>query len=138
MATLTDQEITDLRKQLADSQAQIRTMEAQNNRILATATVALVLKEAGVTVRPSLLDRVCAFPTMKEGKVDLDWAKAVAEDLMDGAEAGGRVSGMGEGGSRTREADARRGADEDKAFKESLAELGVPQAGLDYAMKGGR
>jgi hypothetical protein len=114
--------------------ARVAVMEAQQNRILAMATVGMLLKEAGVEVKPSLIQRVCESPKMdSDGTVNKAWAKETADDLSEVGEAGGRVHGMGDG-ARTKEADAK----ENESFKESMKSLGVPEAGLQYAMTLGR
>lgn len=132
----TEAEVTALQTELTTLRAQNKVMEAQQNKILATATVSMLLREAGVEVKASILNRVCENPTMKEGKVCPEWAKAVATDLADVAESAGGVRGMGEGGQRTREA-AGMSKDETAKFQESLKDLGISDAGLQYALKGG-
>jgi hypothetical protein len=133
---LTDAEVQALRDQLAQSEARNRVFESQTNRILGMAAVGLIIKEAGFTVKASLLERVCESPKLVEGKVDLTWAKAVAEDLVGVSESAGRVEGLGETHLGVHEGGRNKvtEAEEDKRFSESLKTLGVSEAGLKYAL----
>ncbi len=133
---LTDAEVTALRDSLAKAEARNRVFEASQNRILAIATVGTLVREAGFTVKTSLLERVCESPTMTaEGKVDPAWAKAVSEDLVGVGEAAGHVEGLGETHLGARESSRKVvEADEEKALSESLGRLGVSEAGMKYAL----
>ncbi len=133
---LTDAEVQALRDSLAAAEARNRVFEASQNRILALATVGGLIREAGFTVKTSLLERVCESPKMTDGKVDQAWAKAVAEDLVSVGESAGSVTGLGETHLGAREsADVKaKEAEEEKRFSESLKALGVQEAGLKYAL----
>jgi len=135
MAALTDQEIQTLRDSLAASEARNRVYESTQNRILGMAAVGAIVREAGFTIKPSLLERVCESPKMVDGKVDLVWAKAVADDLVDVGESAGAVTGMGEGHLGVHEGGRNKvkEAEEDKRFEDDLKALGVSEAGLKYA-----
>jgi len=136
MPGLTDAEVQALRDRLDAAEAKNKVMEAQQNVILAVATVGTLVREAGFTVKASLLERVCGNPKMTtEGKVDLDWAKSVKEDLVGVAEAGGSVTGLGEQHLNARESNTQKAEEADKKrYSESLQTLGVPEAGLKYAL----
>lgn len=124
-----------------DEQAKYDAVMAENKRlkesqnvVLATATVATVLTDAGVQYSQKVLERACAIPVMKEGKVDADWVKAIVADFSEGQTPG--VKGMG----HTREG-ARRQADqiteaEMKDFGADLVELGISEAGIKFAIAG--
>jgi hypothetical protein len=135
MALTAEQEQA-LRDQLKASEDRIRAFEAQQNRILAVAAVGTLLKEAGFEVKRSLLERVCANPTMKEGKVDEAWAKAAAEDLVGVSESTGRVENLGERSLGVLEGGRQKPTDGEahKDFGKTLAELGVSEAGMKYAL----
>jgi len=127
---------TKLKTENSALSAKVAVMEAQQNRILAMATVGMLLKEAGVEVKSSLIQRVCESPKMEaDGTVNKDWAKATFEDLSSVGEAGGRVHGLGE---RTKEGRDKASEKDAEDFKESMKSLGVPEAGLKYALSLGR
>lgn len=129
--TMTEQELT-AQKALADENVSLKgrlaVMEASQNQAVAAAAVATVLREAGVTFKPSLVLRACANPTVKEGKIDQKWIEEVAADFTEDSRG---VVGLGT--TQTREsADEQKNSDE--KFKESLLSLGVPEKGLSSAM----
>ncbi len=106
------------------------------NLVLAVATVGSVLTEAGVKFSQKLLEKACATPTMKDGKLDADWVKETAKLFMDGTTTG--VEGMGhtrEAGRRSTETKITEA--ETKEFSDIYKDLGVPEAGLKYALRGG-
>ncbi len=134
---LTDAEVQALRDKLDAAEQRNRVFEASQNRILAVATVGTLVREAGFSVKQTLLDRVCESPKMTaDGKVDPIWAKAVADDLVTVGEGSGHVEGLGEQHMGVHEGGRKKMTDEEasKAFGESLKELGVSEAGLKYAM----
>jgi len=133
---MTEAEQTAMSTENNTLKARVRTLESQQDKIVAMATVGALLREAGATVKQSLLERVCESPKMKDGKVDPEWAKEIAQELGGVSEAGGRVTGMGEGHVRTAESGKAISKEEGDSFKESLKSLGVPEAGLAYAIGG--
>lgn len=120
----------DLETENASLKERLAKVEESQNHVLAIATVAAVLKEAGVPFRQSLLERSCQHPIMKEGKPDATWVKSVAADFSEGHE--GRVEGFGE----AQESERGEKPTTDKRMREALKSLGVPEKGLDYAVAG--
>lgn len=114
-------------------EAKLAELQQDQDRAVATATVAQVLTEAEIPFRQKLLTRACSNPKMKEGKVDADWIKAVVADFSEGHN--GRVAGMGGGTGRTTESDAKKSNDR---LKESFKELGLSDAAVEIAVGGGR
>lgn len=125
------QENEALKKETGDLKTRLLALESSQNEVVAYATVASILREAEVPFRESLLKRACANPVMKEGKPDAEWVKAIVADFGEGQ---GRVSGVGTEGAK--ESRTRTTEETDKRFKEVLGDLGVPTAGLDYAVAG--
>lgn len=124
----------DLVKENADLKTRLSSIEKSQNQVLAIASVAAVLREAEIPINEALLTRACVDPVMKEGKVDSDWVKSVAKDFA-GTEKGS-ISGFGEGHlhrESDREPDAKQ---TETRLKEALAALGVPKAGIDFAVAG--
>lgn len=122
-----------LTKENSDLKARIAVIEESQNQVLAIASVAAVLKEADIPFRQSLLERACANPVMKEGKVDPEWVKSVAKDFADD----GEVRNLGE--SQTRESEQQPDTKKtDARLKEALKGLGVPEKGLEFAVAGRR
>lgn len=122
-----------LTKENVDLKERVRVLESSQHEVVAFSTVAAVLREAEIPFRDTLLKRACANPIIKEGKIDADWVKSVVADFTDGHD--GKVTGMGDGQGRSKEADKTTEAVE-KRLKEALGDLGVPKAGLDYAVAG--
>lgn len=122
-----------LTKTNGDLTGRLAVVEKSQDRVLALATVAAVLREAGISYRQPLLERACENPVMKEGKLDPEWVKAVAADFSEGAE----IRGFGESQTRESTGDDQKALDvANKRLKESLVELGIPATGLDYAIAG--
>lgn len=113
-------------------EADLASLRRSQDVVVAVATVGAVLREAEIPFKQSMLERVCANPTMKEGKADPDWVKAIVADFTDEQE-GGRVRGFGE---TTREADSDKPAASETRLRKALENLGVNKAGLDFAVKG--
>jgi len=108
--------------------AKVSIMEKANNHVVAVATVGAVLKEAGISFSQSLLERACQNPELtKEGAVTPEWVKAIVADFSQGYE--GKVIGVGEAARGTDAAAAKK-------FEDNLRFLGVPEAGLAFAVKG--
>lgn len=108
-------------------------------RTLAVAAVTEALKGAEVTLSTKAVERLCESPktlTMSDGTqtVDPKWVEAVVKDMTEGMEAG-RVTGMGGPTHKRKEAETLT-AEEEKAFRETMKGLGVPDTGLDSAVKG--
>jgi hypothetical protein len=108
---------------------QVKTLEAGQDQVVATATVGAVLRESGIEVAPALISRACLSPVMKEGKPDPKW---VEETVALFGVSEGKVKGFG--------APAKAEDTDNKAitesYKGSLKKLGVPEAGLEYAVRG--
>lgn len=124
----------DLVKENADLKARLGEIEKSQNQVLAIASVAAVLKEADIPFRQSLLERACVNPVMKEHKVDPDWVKAVVKDFSDGEQ--GSIRDFGEGHLHRESSKETTDEQQTKRMKEALKDLGVPAAGLDFAVAG--
>lgn len=132
--TMTEEETKrqkDLETENLNLKERLAKVEESQNQILAIATVAAVLKEAGVPFKQSLLERSCQSVIMKEGKPDAAWVKSIVADFSEGQEA--HVKGFGDGEVKESESDK---APTEKRLKEALKGLGVPEQGLDYAVAG--
>lgn len=129
ITTMTEAEIKAMQDKNTALEAQLKTMEAGQNHILAVATVGSVLTEAGIEYSQKMLERACTNPIMKDGKPDPDWVKTTVGLFTEGHE--GRVRGLG--GVKEKKEDLEADA---KRFSENLKELGVPEAGLAFALKG--
>lgn len=110
-------------------ESDIATLRRSQDVVVAVATVGAILREADVPFKQSMLERVCANPVMKEGKVDVDWVKSIVSDFA--GDEGGRVRGHGD----AHESEERQPAGADR-LKKALEALGVSKAGLDYAVQG--
>lgn len=135
---MTDEERTQLdnaTKENATLKARLAQVEESQNRVLATNTVAAVLKEAGVPFSRKLLERACAAPTFKEGQPDADWVKSVVMDFSEGQE--GRIQGFGGDGSEVPAREAEQVAkNTDARLREAFKSLGMADKGLDFAVAG--
>jgi len=111
-------------------ETRIAALESGQNRVVAVATVATVLREAGVEFNQRLLERACAEPVMKDGKPDQKWVEEIASDFI--SESGGRVHGMG------RERTASKPTEDEAALASLRESLGGPnglsEAALAYAV----
>lgn len=144
-STMTEAEILALQNSLKETNTRLQALETENktlkegnSQFLAFTAIGTALKEAEIEYNPKLLQRACASPVMKEGKLDPDWIKGVVADFSDGVN--GKVKGMGKSKEAIKEEEdgVKLTESEQKSFKETLKELGVPDAGLDMAVKGGR
>lgn len=126
----------ELVRENADLKTRLSTIEKSQNQVLAIASVAAVLREAEIPINEALLTRACANPVMKEGKVDPDWVKAVAKDFSS-TESGG-IHDFGEGHLHRESAKEPDAKQTETRLREALASLGVPKAGLDFAVAGRR
>lgn len=133
--TMTEQEVkekADLVAERDSLKTRLAAVETSQNHVLAIATVAATLREAGIPFRQRVLERACVNPVMKEGKPDPEWVKGICKDFAEGVEAS--VEGFGD---HTRE--LPEGDDAKKThtrLKEALKSLGVPEKGLDFAVAG--
>ncbi len=116
-----------LTKERDDLKKKVTEMEEGQNHILAVATVGSVLKEAEVPFSQALLELACKNPTIKEGKVDPEWVKTTVALFV--GESAGKVTDLGP-------AAVKESADSKKYLEASLKALGVPEAGLKYAVEG--
>ncbi len=116
-----------LTKERDDLKKKVTEMEEGQNHILAVATVGSVLKEAEVPFSQALLELACKNPTIKEGKVDSEWVKTTVALFV--GESAGKVTDLGP-------AAVKESADSKKYLEASLKALGVPEAGLKYAVEG--
>lgn len=128
---MTDQERTEMESLRAEN----ARLKESDNRVVAVATVGSILREAGIQYTSKVLERACQNPTIKDGMVDADWVKSVVEDFSDGQT--GRVVGMGRESYR-QEVPVKKQEEQDKRMKEAFKVLGVPEAGLDYAVNFGK
>ncbi len=73
---------------------------------------------------------------MTDGKVDQAWAAEAAKDLIEVGEPAGHVTGMGEHHQGVREGAGKEGqtAVNVKEFEKIMKDLGVPAAGMEYAI----
>ena len=117
-----------VRTENAELKAKIAKMYKANNHVVAVASVGAVLKEAGIPFNQSLLERACLKPDLtKEGAIDPEWVKAVVADFS--SDQHGKIIGVGEAARGTDAAAAKK-------FEDNLRFLGVPEAGLAFAVKG--
>lgn len=127
-------------RDLADArEAQDRTSRI---RTLAVAAVTEALKGADVTLSTKAVERLCESPktlTMSDSTqaIDPKWVEAVVKDMTEGMEPG-KVTGMGGPTRKAGKESETLTAEEEKAFRETMKSLGVPDAGLDSAVKGGK
>ena len=118
-------------KEALDAKESKRQLELQQHQVLAVGTVSRVLREAEIPYSVSLLNRACASPVVKEGKLDEDWLKGIVADFTEGQQ--GRITAAG----HVKEEDKTKAGDEiTKMYKESFKTLGVPDAGLEIASMG--
>jgi hypothetical protein len=129
--TMTEQEVTALQNENKTLKERLDKIAESQNHVLAIATVSAVLREAKIPFSQPLLELACTTPVMKEGKVDEEWVKKVVKGFSEGHE--GRVVGFGEHTTRESEATPE---DIKKRLEKSLESLGVPKAGLEYAVAG--
>ncbi len=115
-------------KENDDLKKRVKEMEEGQNHILAVATVGAVLKEAEVPFSQRLLETACKNPVMKDGKVDPAWVKETVALFTE--DVAGKVTGLGT------EARAKESESTKKSLEASLKELGVPEAGLKFAVEG--
>lgn len=132
--SLTAEQEQALRTENETLKAKVRTLESQQNKIVAMATVSGLVRESGGSVKQSLLELVCDNPKLTEsGKIDPEWAKRVAEDVSTiGVSESARVTGVGDTTHRTEKGEK----EVVEGYKANLKELGIPEAGLAYAMEG--
>lgn len=126
--TMEVKEAEALRTENEGLKVKLAAIELKENQTVAVATIGTVLKEAGIEYSEPILRLVCAEPKMKEGKVDPDWAKGILAHFTEG-----KVTGQvknGDGGAAPVESKP------EDSLKESLKELGVPAAGLEFAVAG--
>lgn len=109
-------------------------LKSSQNESLAVAAVTDALKEAGVEVSTKLIQRACKVYTMKENKIDPAWVEEVVKDFTESIspETEGRVRNMGDGNSNVITAE-----ETDKRAENMFRSLGVKEAGITSAMKGG-
>jgi hypothetical protein len=114
---------------------QAATREAQDHRQSAYDSVSAILTEADIPFNKSILTRSVATPVIKDGKVDEAWIKSVAADFSDGIT--GKVTGNGTKVTKENETEeAQTKKNLDARMKESLKKMGVPEAGMEVAVKG--
>ena len=131
--TMTPEQEKALLDKVTALEADNATLREGQNKALAVATVSTVLREAGVDYNERLLSRTCEYPTMKEGKVDTDWAKAVIADFSGNTTAA--VTGLGHA-TVSEAVIAATTEKEAKALRESFIDLGMSPAAADLAVKG--
>jgi len=129
----TKKERDSLRMENSIFKEQLANRATADFRSFAIHEVCKVLEEGEIPFRANLVARACASPVIKEGKVDPEWIKGIVEDFS--PEAPGKVEGMG--AEHVMESGGEPKMDEvDKRLRGSLAELGIPEAGLDAAVAG--
>lgn len=137
--TMTDQEKQEMEALRADRDKAVRESESlrkEQTKVVAVGLVSAILHESGVSVKVGMIERVCESPRLTaDGKIDPKWAEEVATDFIEAVgEGSGRVRGMGAGSSKTQ---AAAETETRKNLESSLKALGVPEAGLAYALEGG-
>ena len=131
------EQVTKLTESITTMQTKEAAATAENAR-LATVRTAIsavtdALTEAGVAVKARLIESACATPVIKDGKVDADWIKGVVSDFTESfATAGGKVRNMGDNTFKDNDENTTKEA------SNIMAQLGVPDKGLEMALKGGR
>jgi len=110
--------------------AQVTALKASADKGIAKEAVREALGKSNVKVSESLLDRLCENPIVTEGKADTKWVDGVVA-LFPVSDGQGRVDGMGAPVAKT------TGTDEfNKRMREALKTLGIPEGGLDIAVRG--
>jgi hypothetical protein len=130
---VTPEEIKAMQTENAALKTRVGAMEAQNNRILAGATVSGILREGGISVDSELLMLACQNPNLKEGKVDPEWARKTAETLArsTGSALTGQPTNLGTQPVPTKESQKQS----DEEYAAALSVWGVSEAGQKVVME---
>jgi hypothetical protein len=111
-------------KENAELKSQLAKLETQGHISSAMKYVTEALTKAEVEFSSKLIERACAVPVIKEGKLDEEWLKGIVADFTTESSP---IQGVGP--APTREAAKETGA----RMRESMKRLGVPEAGLGAA-----
>jgi hypothetical protein len=114
------------------AEGRVVTLEANNNKILAIGLVSKVLREAEIKFSPTLVELACSSPVMKDGKLDEAWVGGVVEAFL--GDSKGRIKEAGHGKGAADEPDDK---DTKESIKNAMKSFGVPEAGLEIALRGG-